>query len=183
MATTSAIPSVSGGADRAAVETPVHMHGSYEGVHLIDLHIRVPPPPFDCLALSQPTASRMTCSLRKRVQKQFVSPLITRSKELHTEGGTCMQHMNPKEGIEATSSRCVEPTLDALPYAVQCSGELRTLLEERRALQLQLEMMKERRRKLQMVKTYHHKVCSCTALSCPVSYPPYFRQVWMSWWR
>jgi len=86
-----------------------------------------------------------------------------------------VQQMEPKEGNEARSSCCVEPTaLEALSCAVQCSGELGTLVEERRALQLQMEVMKERQRKLQMVRTYHHKVSFCTTLSCPVSCAPYF---------
>ena len=105
----------------------------------------------------------MTCAPRKRVQKQFVSPLVARSKKPHTEGGTSVQQMEPEEGNEAMSSCCVEPTaLEALSCTVQCSGELGTLVEERRALQVQLEMMKERQRKLQMVKTYHHKVSVST---------------------
>lgn len=85
-----------------------------------------------------------------------------------------MQQMEPEEGSEARSSCRVEPTaLEALSCAVQWSGELGTLVEERRALQLQLEVMKERQRKLQMVRTYHHKVSFCTPLGCPVSCAPH----------
>ena len=95
---------------------------------------------------------------RKRLHKEFVSPMLPISKRSHIENSSTCPVMSEEGG------RQYPDTVSAPGHSGAAGDLLDTLVLERAALQKKLKMADEQLRKLRMVKTYRHKVCTCVSL-------------------
>ena len=101
---------------------------------------------------------------RKRLHKEFVSPMLPISKRSHIEKSLAWSAMSEEGGRQNPDTLPAPRHNVPAPKRSGAAGDLldtQSLLQERDALKKKLKMAEEQLRKLHMVKTYRHKVCVC----------------------